>query len=126
MIRESRRIAALLLLFVTITGVVMAFGENVLCAGELPGAHEKSHSSPPHDTEPIQDSTCPYAPSPDHSPSDHFCTGDCGCPCQAPLSSSALTFSHSVSFTYQYHAELTRYIPEVYLSLFVPPDSVSA
>jgi hypothetical protein len=126
MIRESQRIAALLLLFVTISGLVMAFGENVLCAGELPGAHEKAHSSPLHDTEQIQDSTCPCAPSPDHSPSDHFCTGDCGCPCQAPLTSSAPAFSHSGSFTYLYHTEHTRYIPEVYLSLFVPPDSAAA
>jgi hypothetical protein len=122
---ESRRILALLLLFVTITGLVMSFGENMLCAGELPGAHETAAVSSPHDTEQIHDSNCPCAPSPSHSPSDHFCTGDCGCPCQAPLPSTALTFSCSRSFTYLYPAEATRHMPEVYLSLFVPPDSVA-
>ena len=29
----------------------------------------------------VYDSRCP----PSHSPDDHFCTGDCGCPYQAPL-----------------------------------------
>jgi len=122
---ESRRILALLLLFVSITGLVMSFGENMLCAGELPGAHENATVSSPHDTEQIHDSTCPCAPSPSHSPSDHFCTGDCGCPCQAPLPTSAPTFTRSSTFTYLYPAEISRFIPEVYLSLFVPPDSAA-
>jgi hypothetical protein len=123
---ESRRILALLLLFVTITGLVVTFGENVLCAGELPGVHDTAKASPGHDREQMHDSDCPGAPSPSHSPNDHFCAGDCGCPCQAPLPSSALTFTYSRSFTYLYHAEPTRHIPEVYLSLFVPPDSATA
>ena len=123
---ESRRIVALLLLFVAINGLVVSFSENVLCAGELPGIHETANTSPVHDMMQIYDSTHPGTPSPSHSPSDHFCAGDCGCPCQAPLPTSELTFTCSQSFTYLYHAELTRHIPEVYLSLFVPPDSASA
>jgi hypothetical protein len=122
---ESRRILAMLLLFVTITGLVVSFGENALCAGELPGTHGKATVSSPHDSEQLHDSTCPCAPSPSHSPNDHFCTGDCGCPCQAPLPSAALTFFCTRSFTYLYPIEITRYMPEVYLSLFVPPDSAS-
>lgn len=122
---KSRRILALLLLFVTISGLVVSFGENVLCAGELPGAHETANASHEHDTAQTHDSDCPGAPSPAHSPSDHFCVGDCGCPCQAPLSQPPMVVKHSPSFTYLYHTELTRYIPEVYLSLFVPPDSAT-
>lgn len=122
---ESRRIMALLLLFVSITGLVVSFGENVLCAGELPGAHPTATVLHEHTSPQLKDSNCPCAPSPPDSPSDHFCVGDCGCPCQAPLSPSPMVVKHSPSFTYLYHTELARYIPEVYLSLFVPPDSAA-
>ena len=122
---DSRRIIALLLLFVAMNGLMVSFGENVQCAGEPPGVHGTENASPGHDMEQIHDSSCPGTPSPSHSPSDHFCAGDCGCPCQAPLPTSALTFTCSRSFTYLYHAELTRHIPEVSLSLFIPPDSAA-
>jgi hypothetical protein len=122
---ESRRILALLLLFVTLSGLVGAFGENVLCAGEPPGAHAKAHASSLNDSGSYHDSNCPCDPSPSHSPNDHTCVGDCGSPCHAPLPSSAITLTHSRSFTYLYHVEHTRFIPEVYLSLFVPPDSAA-
>jgi hypothetical protein len=123
---ESRRILALLLLFVTITGLVVSFSENVLCAGEPPGAHETAITAHGHDMAQFHDNTCPGTPSPDDSSGDHFCSGECGCPCQAPLPTPALTFTYSRSFTYLYQVELTRHIPEVYLSLFVPPDSAIA
>lgn len=123
---EPRRILALVLLFVTMAGLTVSFGENVLCAGELPGAHAAENVSHPHDSDRDSDCERPCTPSPGHSPSDHFCAGDCGCPCQAPLTSPTTTFTHTRIFTYLFLAELTRYIPEVYLSLFVPPDSASA
>jgi hypothetical protein len=122
---NSRNIIALLLLFVTITGLVMSFGDNILCAGELPGAHETANTSHEHDIVQIHESNCPGSPSTPHTAFDHFCTGDCSCPCQAPLSSSALSFIHSRSFSYLYPTEITRHIPEVFLSLFVPPDSAA-
>ena len=121
---ETRRIPAMLLLFVTITSLVVSFGENLLCAGELPVANGTAITSHVHDMTQTHDSDCPCAPSPSHSPSDHFCVGDFGSPSYAPLPSMGFTLTHTRSFTYLYHAELTRYIPEVYLSLFVPPDSV--
>jgi hypothetical protein len=122
---ESRRILALLLLFVTITGLVVSFGENVLCAGERPGTHETADTSRELAMAQPHDSDCPCGPLSPHAPSDHFCAGDCGCPCNAPLTSPALTFTYSRSYTYLYPAEITRHIPEVYLSLFVPPDSTA-
>jgi len=122
---EARRIPAMLLLFVTITSLVVSFGENLLCAGELPGAHGTAITSHERDTTQTHDSDCPCAPSPSHSPNDHFCVGDFGSPSYAPLPSMGITLTHSRSFTYLCHAELTRYIPEVYLSLFVPPDSTA-
>lgn len=122
---KSRRIFAMQLLFVIISCLVMSFGEKVLCAGELPGAHGTTSSSHEHDMSQIHESDCPSAPSPSHSPSDHFCAGDCGCPCQAPLSSSALIFTYSRPFSYLYPTEITSHIPEVYFSLLVPPDSTA-
>ena len=120
---EARRIQSMLLLFVTITTLVVSFGENLLCAGELPGAHGTANSSFQFDLTKTHDGDCPCPPSPSQSTSDHFCAGDCGCPCQAPLPSAALTFTYSRLFTYLYPPEVSRHIPEVYLSLFVPPDS---
>jgi len=122
---EARRIPAILLLFVIITSLVVSFSENLLCAGEPPGAHGAADTSHERDLPQTHDSEFPCAPSPSHSPSDHFCVGDFGSPSYAPLPSMGITLTHSRSFTYQYHAELTRHIPEVYLSLFVPPDSAS-
>jgi hypothetical protein len=122
---ETRRLPAMLLLLVIIASLVVSFSENLLCAGELPGAHGTSDTSHERDMTQTHDSECPCAPSPSHSPSDHFCVGDFGSPSYAPLPSMGITLTISRSFTYQYHAELTRYIPEVYLSLFVPPDSAS-
>jgi len=123
---ETRRIKAVLLLFIAITGLVMAFGDSIVCAGELPGAHETAVSMHGHDAHQTDGSACPGDSSPSHSPDDHVCVNDCGCPCHAPLLSSSVTLTHSDSFTYLFHAELTRHIPEVYLSLFVPPDSATA
>ena len=120
---ESRQIITLILLFVTITGLLKSFSENVLCTGELPGAHEIATTSHLNDMMQIQDGSCPCAPSQSHPSDDHFCLGDCGCPCQAPLPSPSITLTYSRPYTHLYHAEPTRYIPEVYASLFVPPDS---
>jgi len=123
---DIRRIKAVLLLFITITGLVASFGESVVCAGERPGAHETAVSIQGHDAHQTAESACPGDPSPSHSPDDHICVNDCGCPCHAPLLSSSVTLTHAHSFTYLFQAELTRHIPEVYLSLFVPPDSATA
>jgi hypothetical protein len=122
----TRRIKALLLLLIAITGMVMTFGESVVCAGELPGAHETAVSMHGHDSQQVHDSRCPNAPSQPHSSDDHVCVDDCGCPCHAPLLSSPITLTYSLSFTYLHNAVQTQYIPEVYLSLFVPPDSANA
>lgn len=121
---EPRRIIAMLLLFVTVTGLVMSFSESLLCAGELPGAHETVSISHDHETQQFHGSN-PSAPSHSNSTNDHSCLDDCGCPCNAPLLSIPATLSASRSFTSLFHAELNRHIPEVYLSLFVPPDSAA-
>jgi len=123
---HTRRIFATLLLFVTIIGLVMSFGENVLCAGELPGAHDTVARSHEHAMSQSNESSCPCDQSPSDSSSDHFCIGDCGCPCHAPLLSSAITLTQSSSSTCIFYTEQTRHIPEVFLSLFVPPDSATA
>ena len=123
---ESRRIIALLLLFVAISGIVMSFSEDVLCAGELPGAHEAANTSHEHDTAQISNcNCCPSAPSSSHTSSDHLCIGDCNCPCHAPLPSTTVSFSFSQAFSFLYHAEPFRYIPKVYISLFIPPDAAT-
>jgi hypothetical protein len=123
---ETRRIKALLLLFIAISGLVISFGESIVCAGELPGAHETAAAMHGHDSHQDHDNTCPGNPSQSHPSNDHVCVDDCGCPCHAPLLTAPITLTYSYSFTYLYHTELTRHIPEIYLSLFVPPDSATA
>jgi hypothetical protein len=119
---ELRRIVAMLLLLVTVTGLVMSFGEAVLCAGELPGAHDTANILDENES---QDTSCPCGPSSTQSSSDHFCFGSCNGPCHAPLSSIIVTFAYSPISTCLSHAEVAKHIPEVHLSLFVPPDSAS-
>lgn len=120
---KSRRIIAMLLLFVAVTGIVISFSESVLCAGELPGAHETVNISNDHKTQQVHGSSLPSDSPQSHSTNDHSCLGDCGCPCHAPLLSLPATLSISRSSTPLFHAELIKHIPEVYFSLFVPPDS---
>ena len=120
---EPRRIIAMLLLFVAISGIVMSLSESVLCAGELPGAHETVNISHDHDTQQMHGNKAHSDPSRSQSTDDHSCLDDCGCPCHAPLLNVSVEISNSRPFTYLYHYEKTSYIQEVYLSLFVPPDS---
>ena len=122
---ELRRIIAILLLFVTINGLGISVAESIVCAGELPGDHESVNISYNHNTQQVHDSTCPSAPSQSNSTDDHYCFDDCDCPCNAPLPSRLITHSISRLFTPLVHTEQTRNIPEVYLSLFVPPDSTN-
>jgi len=122
---EPRRIIAILLLFITIIGIVTSVGENILCAGELPGAHDMVNISHDHDAPQIHDSTCPSAPSQSSSTDDHDCFDDCGCPCDAPLPSRSISLRTSRSFIPLVHSEQAKHMPEVYLSLFVPPDSTN-
>jgi hypothetical protein len=121
---NSRRIISLLLLFVTITGV--SFGENGDCAGELPDAHQMALPYLVNNLTQIQDNNRPSLPFPSDSADDHCCTCDCDCPCQAPLAPAPIVFCYSPTFTSLFHVDIIRHIPEVYLSLFVPPDSAIA
>jgi len=122
---NSRRITSLLLLFVTITGLLVSFGENGHCAGELPDAHQKAHPPLVNSLTQLYDNTRPGVPSPSDSTNDHCCTDGCDCPCQAPLAPAPIVFSYSPTFTSLFHVDTIRHIPEVYLSLFVPPDSTT-
>ncbi|MFA7061011.1 MAG: hypothetical protein WC156_09355 [Pedobacter sp.] len=67
---------------------------------------------------------CPSAPGKSHS--EHNCGHACHGPCHAPLAGSPIVFICARSFTFLHPSEITWYIPKVYLSLFVPPDSVKA
>ncbi|MBI2353797.1 MAG: hypothetical protein HYV06_02010 [Deltaproteobacteria bacterium] len=119
----SRRIIAILLLFVAITGLVVSFGEDVLCAGELPGAHGTANPSRADDTAQLHDGNCPCAPSPSNTPNDHFCAGDCGCPCHAPLAARPLLAAYSPAIVTVDFVEPFATLPEVYLSKFIPPQN---
>jgi hypothetical protein len=123
--RSRRHIVALLLLFVTVTGLMMSFGEAVLCGGEMLGAHDSGSAHVMNDAAHIYNSSCHSAPTSKHSAYDHFCTGDCGCPCQAPLISAIIVVSYTPQSAILHPAEVTRHTPEVYLSLFVPPDATA-
>jgi hypothetical protein len=118
---RPRRIMATMLLLVAIFGMVMSFSESVSCADEPPDAHKLVSISHDHETQQVHSNNVPSGPS--HSTDDHTCLDDCGCPCHAPLLNVSVVISNSQPFTYLFPVEKTLYIPEVYLSLFVPPDS---
>jgi hypothetical protein len=117
---SPRRLIALLLLAVTFCGLLTSFSENVVCAGELPGVHE-SATTCDHDGTQISHGGTPDTPD-THPAGDHICLGDCGCPCHAPLPSVLLSFSISRISTRFAATEPVHFLPEVYLSLFDPPD----
>lgn len=121
---KTRRIMATMLLLVAIFGMVMSFSESVSCAGELPGAHESVGISHDHETQQVHCNNS--ASDPSRSTDGHTCLDDCCCPCHAPLLNISVVISNSQPFTYLSPVEKTLYIPEVYLSLFVPPDSSTA
>jgi hypothetical protein len=102
---------------------MISFGETVMCGGERPGAHDSALAIAEHEIAQNHNSACPGTPSSQDSSDDHFCSGDCGCPCQAPLTSAMIVVSYSPNSATLHYAEVTRPTPEVYLSLFVPPDS---
>ncbi|MDD2365402.1 MAG: hypothetical protein PHN84_04495 [Desulfuromonadaceae bacterium] len=116
---EPRRITAILLLFVAISVIVMSLSESLICAGERPGAHEVLGISYDYDTQ----TPVPHDPSSSQSTDDHICLDGCGCPCHAPLINVSVVIRNSQPYTYLFSVEKACYIPEVYLSLFVPPDS---
>ena len=117
---SPRRAIALLLLVVTFCGLLTSFSENVVCAGELPGIHETAVNACDHDGAHGHDGGTSGAPA--HSNDDHLCLGDCGCPCQAPLPAVPLNFIISRTSTQLATTEPVHILPEVYLSLFDPPD----
>ena len=123
---EFRRIISLMLIFVAIIGLAMSFGEDIVCAGELPDAHEAVSSFLAQKSAQVHDSNCSCAPAPSHAAQDeHVCFGGCNGPCHAPLASTPISFDYPPSFVFRYSAEIARHIPEVYLSLFVPPDAAT-
>jgi hypothetical protein len=119
------RITALLLLFVALTALGMSFGENVVCAGEMPAAHDRSGASSALGETRIHGNGCPCHPAPEHSSSDHFCYGNCNGPCHAPLSSVSVVFAYmpvGIPLSFSDHKQ---FIPEVYLSKFIPPQNLA-
>lgn len=122
---EFRYRFAPILLFVFVIGLAMSFGEDVVCAGELTDSQETIFSFFTEDLAQIHDSNCPSAPVPPHAQDDHVCFGGCNGPCHAPLASTPKIFAY-LPFSISLHsADITRHIPEVYLSFFVPPDAAT-
>jgi len=122
---EFRRIIASMFLFVAVIGLAMSFGEDVVCAGELPGSQETVSSLFTENPGSIHGSNCPCAPAPSHAAQDdHVCFGGCNGPCHAPLASTPTIFPYLPFLLSLHPAEITRHIPEVHFSLFVPPDAV--
>ncbi|BCS52826.1 hypothetical protein [Geobacter sp. SVR] len=116
-----RRIIALVLLCATVSSLMVTLGGEALCAGEAAGV--RTISVPSFTAE--SDSNCPCVPAPSNSQSDQFCTGDCDCPCHAPVSPVAVITGYSPSFDSLPHFEISPYIPEVYLDPFIPPQNLA-
>ncbi len=115
----------MVLLTVTFVGIAMSAGESILCAGELPGAHGTAGTGL-HDcsADPANGTASSPASHPMPSTDDHSCLDDCGCPCHALLVNVLVKISNSQLFTYLCSVDKNDYLPEVYLSLVVPPDVV--
>jgi hypothetical protein len=119
---DFRRMIALLLLLVTFTGLAVSFGEQIAEAGEHSRSHGAQTAVSSGDKGLVHGHDCPCPDDPAGTTDNHFCTGGCGCPCQAPLSSAAVVCAYSPTCTYLIHTEVTRHIPEVYLDRFIPPQ----
>jgi hypothetical protein len=122
---KSKRIRALLLLLVTITSLVMLFAETIVCAGDVPAVQECSSASSGHDVALIHDGNSPCVPSQEQSSGDHFCCGACNGPCHAPVSSTPVVIAYTPVSTPLSFAEISPFIPEVYLSKFIPPQNLA-
>lgn len=64
---------------------------------------------------------CPICPIDEHSVPDH-CDSSCYCACHAPLAPQPVEISCSQLVSSLVFAEPFKAIPEVYLSMFIPPQ----
>jgi len=118
-----KRITAFGLLLTIMLGMI-----TVCCAHNISSHDAKTSISFSH-LEEME--SCPQAQgdgspsSPDNSHSGHSCEHACHCSCHAPLAGSPILFNRAISFTLLNQSEITWYLPKVYLSLFVPPDSTN-
>lgn len=117
---------------ITVFSLLMAImlGMVTVCCSHTAVTHDAETSlsvCPAQETEHSAQLHTDEAPcgSPE-SDSDHDCGHACQGPCHAPLSGSPVVVTRTSSFTCLNPSELTWYLPQVYLSLVVPPDSVTA
>jgi hypothetical protein len=102
--------AIVMLLVMLLSPVIGVCHDDEGCA---PPAGKTASTS--HDQQ--ESPCCPDAGH--HDPSHDNCSD---CPCHAPLASAAITISVVTSEITNTHAEPSLSFPEVYLSLFDPPD----
>jgi len=103
----------LVMLTMTISGVhgsAHAMQSNVTSANE-----QASHSevSAPHQ--------CPCAPLEQHKDYDG-CDTCVNCTCHAPLNNESLQISYNPSILTLHFSDPFKFIPEVFLSKFIPPQ----
>lgn len=97
------------------------------------GVHESAHAMQSHlstasdqvsaseISDPLQ---CPCDPLEQHD-DHHFCDTCINCACHAPLAVHPFQLSYNPSILELKTSDPFRFLPEVYLSKFVPPQNLS-
>jgi hypothetical protein len=67
---------------------------------------------------------CPYCPVDEHSVPDH-CDSSCHCPCHASLTAQPVQIVCSQQISPLVFPEPFKFLPEVYLSKFIPPQNLA-
>lgn len=103
----------LVILIMTINGVHGS--AHAMQSHVTPSSEQASHSeiSVPHQ--------CPCAPHEQHTDYDG-CDTCVNCTCHAPLNNESLQIGYNPSILTLHFSDPFKFIPEVYLSKFVPPQ----
>ncbi len=72
----------------------------------------------------VTDGCCPSSPVEEHSDENH-CAASCYCQCHLPLFPEAVVINHSPEVTLLSLSDPVRFLPEVYLPKFVPPQNLA-
>lgn len=118
-----RRIAAFSILMTILVGMVTVCNAHSIISDNESTSLSASQKPDAQDVAQAHGDACPCSPSLPHT--DHSHDHACQSCCHAPLVVSPILFICARSFTYLHPVEVTGFIPTVYLSLFVPPDSTT-
>jgi len=104
----------------------------VMLSITINGVHESAHAIQVHVTSAGEQAShseisachlCPCAPLEQHKDYDG-CDTCVNCTCHAPLTNETLQISYNPSILKLYVSDLFKFIPEVFLTKFIPPQNL--